>query len=133
MEWTLDTGSCGAYGCAPDKLRSVLEMELKHHANTAPETAARQVFLRYPPEHRIDASKQPEILAAMEEARALVLKRIPKVQEQMRRAIDAACTLATSYECNVTVTLQGHEDKNHDSGVGTRLTVSIDQAAYVEE
>jgi len=132
MEWTLDTGSLGAFGCTPSKLREMLEAELKHHANTAPETAARQVFLRYPPETRIDPSKQPEIVAAMTAAREKVLAQLPDAQAQMRRAIDAACALAESFECNVTVTIQGHEDKNHVSGVGCRLSVNIDEAPHSE-
>lgn len=134
MEWTLDTGALGAAGCDAKDLRTVLERDLLHHAETAPETAAREVMFRLNTELAKTDHKTSLALAELaNKARDAVLAKLPSTQDQMRVAIEAACAIADHMGGKVTCTISGHAISDHPAGVFKRMQVFVDRAAPMEE
>lgn len=131
MRWTIDTGSLGAAGCDAKDLRGVLEGEMKHHADTAPEAAAREVVKKAPKD--AEPSLVRELGKQGDAAAEIVKAKLPKVQAQMSAGIDAAVAIAELMGGRVTASVTGHHDSAHAAGIFQRVVVAVDRAAPMGE
>jgi hypothetical protein len=131
MFWTIDTGVLGADGCEAKELRGVLEDSMKHHADTAPEAAAREIVKKAPKD--ADAALVRELGKQGDAAADAIREKLPKVQAQMKAGIDAAETIAAAMGGRVTATVQGHHDPKHPGGIFQRVLVFVDRAAPTGE
>lgn len=136
MLWIIDTGVHGAAGCAAADLRKTLEDAATNFVATAPMAAKSDVRRRAPREEafRDNVQAQEALALSANAAAAEVSAKLPKLQEQMKIAIDAACSMADHIGGKVTATCTGHYFAGQRvDGIFRRFQVSVDQAAPTGE
>ncbi len=127
MRWQLNT----THPVLAAKLADMLLAEMEHHAETTPQSAARDVTIAYSEEDRRNAKKVSIIAKEADAAAEAVRKQLPAVQKQMKAAIEAAVlsakvmgTASTLFHC----TISGHHDPDYSDGITERINVCVDVA-----
>lgn len=133
MKWMLNSSAA----CTAADLGAHLTSEMNDFCKMQPQSIARQQMPAAMPEDADyrDPTRMEMLKRIMEEKRAPMVAaataKLPELCTQMTAAIEAAVALAKVMGADATkflVTLSGHHDPGHVTGIEERVIVSIDVA-----
>lgn len=128
MEWRIDTGMVGEV--KPKELRKVLEASRDHWLKTQAEAAGLAAHAAAGPSPTDPAGAMAhasKVGAAANELQKAHAAKAATLKTHMEQGIASACALADMIGGSVVATIVGHDNERHASGVGKRISVSVDQ------